>query len=320
MTMSPKQVTRTIRSIGTTAVVAVTHPASADQAEAILVAELNALDQACSRFRGDSEIWTLYRAAGKPVVVSELLFDVVRTACEVAVQTQGAVDPTVGRCLEQLGYDRDFDLLDDNRSPLGAAPRPAPGWWTVDLDEEKRTVAVPPGARLDVGASAKALAADRIATLVSERAHTGALVSIGGDVAVAGPAPEGGWPVGIAVDSSTPLPAVDVVVAIDRGGLASSSPEVRAWHRGGRHLHHIVDPATGDCVPPYWQLVSVTAPTCVEANALSTAAVVWGADAVTRLAQYRQPVRLVRQDGEVLTLNGWPEDRPVWSVATAVAR
>ena len=73
-------------------------------------------------------------------------------------------------------------------------------------------------------------------------------------------------------------------------------------------MHHIVDPATGDCVAPYWRLVSASGHSCVDANAASTAALVWGRLAVEKLVALGQPARLVRHDGEVIALNGWPPD------------
>ena len=115
---------------------------------------------------------------------------------------------------------------------------------------------------------------------------------------------------GIARESSTPVEQVDQVVAISRGGLASSAPSVRAWRAGGRDVHHIVDPTTGDCVEPYWVLVSATGSSCVEANLVTTAAVVWAERATHELARFEQSVRLVRLDGKVFFLNGWPQEHP----------
>lgn len=299
--------TRSLRAIGTTAVVAVTDPAQAERALAVVGDELDALDLACSRFRPDSEIHRLYREPGTAVPVSELLFDVLRTALEVAADTEGAVDPTVGSAMEALGYDRDFAALSEVGPELDAHPAPAPGWRLVELDPGARTARVPAGVSIDVGSSAKAFAADRTAVAVAGETGAGALVSVGGDVAVAGPAPSGGWAIGIAPDSSAPLDAVDQVVAITEGGLASSSPFVRSWRRGGRRLTHILDPATGSPASPHWQLVSVTAPTCVMANALATAAVVWGEAAVPRLRKRGHPARLVDLRGQVVVVNGWPE-------------
>src|ERR1700688_1269237 len=299
---------RSMRAIGTTAIVAVTEPAAIDKAEAILRDELAAIDATCSRFRPDSELWSLYKSNGAPVKVSALLFDAIKVACDVAYRTDGAVDPTVGLAIETLGYDRDFDELDADGTALEEAPQPAPGWWIIELDERRRTVRVPRGTHIDLGASAKAFVADRAARLIAHGGHTGVLVSIGGDVAAAGTAPDGGWALGIAADSSTPVAEVDQVISIEAGGIASSSTSVRTWQRGGRRLHHIVDPATGDSAPAYWTLVSASGDTCVDANAASTAAVVWGRRAVAKLVDLGQPTRLVRHDKQVLALNGWPPE------------
>lgn len=180
------------------------------------------------------------------------------------------------------------------------------GYSHVQLNPRDRTVRIPRGVRLDLGSTAKALAADRAAARIAANVGGGVLVSLGGDVAVAGPAPAGGWAVGIARESSTPAEQVDQVVAITHGGLASSATAVRAWTAGGREVHHIVDPRTGDCAEPYWVLVSATGGSCVEANQVSTAAIVWGATALEKLPGFDQAVRLVRHDGKVFSVNGWP--------------
>jgi thiamine biosynthesis lipoprotein len=131
-------------------------------------------------------------------------------------------------------------------------------------------------------------------------------VSIGGDIAVSGPPPDGGWSIGVAVDSRTAPDHAPHRVAIREGGLASSSTQVRTWQMGSELMHHIVDPRTGRSCNPYWTLVSATAPSCVDANTLSTAAVVWGEDATERLRPFGQSVRLVRHDGEIFVVGGWP--------------
>lgn len=299
---------RTMRAIGTTAIVVVTGPAKIETAARILRDELVAIDVTCSRFRADSELSALHRADGTAMKVSSLLFDAITVACDVAQRTDGAVDPTVGSAIAALGYDRDFDELDPDGIELQDSPRRAPGWRKIELDRHEHTVRIPPGTHIDLGASAKALVADRAAHRIAHSLDTGALVSIGGDIATAGTAPDGGWSVGIAADASAPTEAVDQVVSISNGAMASSSTTVRTWQRGGRRLHHIVDPATGNCAPPFWLLVSAVAESCVDANAMSTAAVVWGPRAVAKLVELGLPVRLVRHDGDVIVLNGWPPD------------
>ena len=183
---------------------------------------------------------------------------------------------------------------------------PATGWQSIEVDLDKRTVRTPQGVLLDLGASAKALAADRAAASIARRTGAGVLVSIGGDVAVAGPSPAGGWPIGIAHSSSASADSVDQVVAVTSGGIASSSTTVRRWKRAGRVVHHIVDPATGENAPECWSLVSVAASSCVEANAASTASVVWGPSAAKRLTIAGLPARLVSVTGSVETVCGWP--------------
>jgi thiamine biosynthesis lipoprotein len=296
----PSLTARSFRALGTTATVFVTDPSRADEA----------IDRACSRFRSDSELAHLHANAGRTVQVSSLLFEALDVAYSVAERTHGAVDPTVGNAIEALGYDRDFDEIESR--PLSTADLgPVPGFRHLHLDHKLRAVRIPRGSRLDLGSSAKALLADRAAAHAAEELGTGSLVSIGGDVAVAGDPPPEGWAIGIAVHSSAGADDVDQVVAIRRGGLASSSTEVRTWQMGNEHVHHIVDPATGRCSTPHWRLVSAAGASCVDANALTTAAVVWGDQAVERLRPFDQAVRLLRYDGEVFTLGGWPEpERP----------
>jgi thiamine biosynthesis lipoprotein len=301
--------TRSMRAIGTTATVAVTEAAQADRALALLEAELVAIDDACSRFRPDSELRRLEATGGgRPVVVSPLLFEALEVAGAVATLTAGIVDPTIGSALVALGYDRDFDELVAGHPAPEAMAEPAPGWWRIALDPERGTAAVPEGVHVDLGSSAKALVADRSAARMAPALGCGVLVNLGGDIAVAGPAPLDGWAVGIASECTTAIEHVDQVVSITSGGLATSGTTARSWERNGRTVHHIIDPWTGAPAPAVWSLVSTTASSCVEANAWSTAAVVWGEDAPGNLAALGVCARLVRPDGEVVRIGGWPVD------------
>lgn len=298
---------RSFRALGTTATVVSTVAEHADEAERILRAEVEAIDLACSRFRPDSDLASFHAHAGRTVEVPPLLFEALDVAYSVAERTHGAVDPTVGSALATLGYDRHFEEIESR--PLHLADLgPVPGFRHLHLDHVQHTARIPADVRLDLGSSAKALLADRAAARVTGTLGSGALISIGGDVAVAGEPPLEGWAIGIAVDSATGPDDVDQVVAIRRGGLASSSTGVRTWQMGTAQVHHIVDPGTGCSSSPYWRLVSAVGPSCVDANALSTAAVVWGDQAMERLRPFGQAVRLLRHDGQVFTLGGWPDE------------
>jgi thiamine biosynthesis lipoprotein len=309
----PPVAVRSMTAIGTMASVAVTDPRRANEALGALANELRALDQACSRFRPDSELRRVEaRGQTRPVQISPLLFEVIDTACRVAVETAGTVDPTVGSALVALGYDRDFSQINASDRPETAdsfVARPAPGWWQITLDPEAGTVSIPAGVHVDLGATAKAFASDRAAARLSAALDCGVLVNLGGDVAVAGAAPDGGWAVGIAAHCATETDHVDQVVTILNGGLATSGTTARTWWRAGRRVHHIVDPWTGEAAPAVWSLVSAAASSCVEANAWSTAAVVWGKMAVDNLRSWDVTARLVDAHGSVTTVGRWPADQ-----------
>ncbi len=300
---------RTLHAIGTTAIVVVTDEGAADVAAQLLADDLARLDVACSRFREDSELRRVERTSrGRPVAVSPLLYEALEVACAVAVRTAGTVDPTVGSAVASLGYDRDFDAVRTAPDASGthAAPGATPGWWQLTLDPEARTLAVPEGVRIDLGSTAKALAADRSAERIATLVGCGVLVNLGGDVSVAGHGPAAGWSVGIAPRSDAATSDVDEIVPLADGGLATSGTTARSWTHRGRAVHHIVDPWTGDSAPAVWTLASAVAPTCVEANAWTTAAIVWGDDAPGNLAARGVRARLVAADGTVVTVGAWP--------------
>jgi thiamine biosynthesis lipoprotein len=294
-------------ALGTTAELVVTDEGALVAASELLDAELARIDRVASRFRGDSELNRLNAAAGTGVGVSVDLLEAIDAALAMAAATDGLVDPTVGLAMNRLGYDRDFadvrDGVDGELPPMRAVP----GWRSVTLDRRHRTVRLVENTALDLGATAKALASDRAAATISTRLGCGALVSLGGDVAVAGPAPAGGFAVGIA-DTCTD-PRATEAVGISTGGLATSGIGVRQWRLGAHQVHHILDPSTGLPADLSWRTVSVTAATCVQANAASTAAIILGARAVEWLEGLGLPARLVRLDGAVVSTSGWPLPR-----------
>ncbi|MFE9093416.1 FAD:protein FMN transferase [Streptomyces sp. NPDC007264] len=309
------------RALGTVVTLLVADPAALEEARGLLDAELAAIDLACSRFREDSELSALNRADGRPLRVSGTFVDALAVALDAAAATDGDVDPTCGGVLVDLGYDRDFTEVARDGSRAVVTARPVPGWRVVELDAEAGVVRVPAGLVLDLGATAKALAADRAAARIHAAVGCGVLVNLGGDISVAGPAPDDGWRI-LVTDGTSPAgggtsPAGEDpdparsgaphrAVAITEGGLATSGTGVRRWRRGRETVHHIVSPHTGECAPSSWQTVTVAASTCVGANTASTAAVVRGEAAVEWLEGLAVPALLVRPDGRATVTGAWP--------------
>jgi len=302
----------TFSVFGTTATLLVSEPSAVQAARAVADAELAAVDRACSRFRADSELSRLNAAGGRTVPVTGLFAEILGVALRAARLTGGDVDPTCGGALAGIGYDRDFALLagaDSSASHEVAPPHRVPGWRSVHLDQPARRVRLGRGAQLDLGATAKAWAADRCAAKIAAQTGSAVLVSLGGDIAVAGTPPEAGWRIRVTDDHAAGPDAPGQTVTIASGGLATSSTTVRAWAAGGRRMHHIIDPATGEPARSCWRTVSVAAASCVDANTASTAAIVRSTAALSWLQDAGLPTRLVRADGSVEVTAGWPRHR-----------
>ncbi|MDG4770274.1 FAD:protein FMN transferase [Solwaraspora sp. WMMD792] len=286
---------------GTLARVVVSDPAAVPAARTIVDDVLAAVDAACSRFRADSELVRACRSGGTPVRISPLLAGLVSVALRAARETDGDVDPTVGSALCRLGYDEDLRWVTlHGRPAVARTVPPAADWRQVRLDGTELTV--PDGVQLDLGATAKAWAADRCARDVARRCRVGVLVALGGDIATAGPAPDERWRIRVQDRPSDPA----CVIGLPAGGaVATSSTVSRQWTAGDATMHHIVDPRTGTPAGRVWRSVSVAAYSCVRANTLSTAALVRGAAADRWLAGLGAPARLVAEDGTVRTVGGW---------------
>jgi FAD:protein FMN transferase len=276
-------------------------------------AELAAIDSAASRFQPESELSTLNRAGGDWTSVSPLLLQALALGVQAAALTGGAVDPTLGGELRDLGYDRDFEQLAHLPAtrPLQYAvdsdrPSRRSRWAQIELRGEPPSARLPPGTQIDLGATAKALAADRAAAAAHTATGSGVLVSLGGDISTAGDCPVGGWPIHVTDDHRSDASAEGQTITIRDGGLATSSVVARRWEHEGRDHHHILDPETGRPVEPYWRTVSVAAGDCADANIASTAALVLGERAPAWLAEHELPARLVAVDGAVKLLGGWP--------------
>ena len=281
-----------------------------ERAVELAEAVIREVDRACSRFRPDSDLAQANAHAGSWTSVDPLLAAAVAVALDAARETDGLVDPCLGKALVEIGYDDDLAVVlarGDLRAVPPASARPD-AWREVRVDPDG-AVFVPAGLHLDLGATAKAWAADLLAVTLVDAVGGDALVSLGGDIRIAG-ASSRPWPVTI---TEHPDGIGDDIapeeVVLDGGGLATSSTVVRRWTAGGIARHHLLDPRTARPVTPYWRTVTATGPSSVAANVATTAAVVLGAEAEAWLEARAVDARLVAVDGTVHRTGRWPAPR-----------
>jgi len=273
-----------------------------EHARQLAVQLLDDVDRTCSRFRQDSDLVRANLGAGSWTEVDPILVQ----AMDAAAQTDGVVDPTLGHAMDAVGYDRDIALVRAGSTCATAVPVPARvGAWQEILLDPAGAVRVPAGCALDLGATAKAWAADLIVDVIAAESNSTVVISLGGDVAVACRGEQRGWPVAISeiVDDR----AGAEIVHLPYGGLASSSTSARRWVRGGVIQHHLLDPLTGEPTRGPWRTVTATGATCLAANTASTAAIVLGDRAVGWLTDRDIPARLVDTEGRIVRTDRWPE-------------
>ncbi len=307
----------TWRALGTYVYLATADPAQLGPAQAMAQAVLAEVDRTCSRFRSDSDLMRANARPGRWVAVDPLLVAAVSVAVEAAEHTDGLVDPCLGRSMVQLGYDADLDEVrrrpaptaPDPTSPDPTSPGPPPAprrgaWRDIGLDPDG-AVRVPHGCSLDLGATAKAWAADLVAATLVDGLGCGVVVSLGGDIRCDAPPDSSGpgWPVRV---TERPGEGRGQTVWLAGGGLATSSTTVRRWSSGGPVRHHIVDPRTGLPTTGPWRTVTATGPTSVAANTASTAALVLGDQARPWLRDRSVTARLVSDTGAVHAVGSWP--------------
>ena len=253
-------------------------------------AEFGRLETVLSRFRSDSELSQL-NETGAGHVGPELL-EVIELAIEARAASGGRFDPTVHDAVVAAGYDRSFELLDNDGAGASSVPVRVGG--AVAIDRTAGHVALEPGYRLDLGGIAKGWAADR--TLAVLAAAGPALVNAGGDVAAAGRV----WP--IAVEAA----GEEITLGLEDGGVATSGRDRRNWLCEGEPRHHLIDPVTGSPADGDVLAVTVAAGSAAEAEVLATTLFLAGDSrrALDEADLAAIPTVLVTSAGEVLLAGG----------------
>lgn len=260
-----------------------------DATEALSAAEAEfcRLEAILSRFRADSELARLNRAgrldAGPDLVrVTEL-------ALAARDQTAGRFDPTVHDAVVAAGYDRTFESIAPDGPEAENEPRVCGG--LVRVTRER--IELEDGVRLDFGGIGKGYAAERAAEVLATAGPC--LVNAGGDIAVRA----GAWPVAVQTGDSS------LTLELTSGALATSGRDRRRWRRGGRELHHLIDPATGSPAAGDLVRTTVVASDAVTAEVWAKALFLAGGEAGAAEADVlRLPSVFVLTDGSTRLAGG----------------
>jgi thiamine biosynthesis lipoprotein len=226
-----------------------------------------------SRFREDSALSRINRTAGSgPQPVPPRLWAVLTEAFQAAADTDGIFDPTLGRSMQRIGYDRSFERMTITGAAVTDTVQAAPsGWRRVRLNSDDRTITLPRDLALDAGGIAKGWTVDYVTLVLAALGPV--LVDGGGDLRAIGRVEGERWLVAV----EDPFePARDRGRVRLEGGLTTSGVGGRCWHRGGRTLHHIIDPRTGTSAQTDLHGVTVHARDAMTADVAAKVALVLG--------------------------------------------
>ncbi len=260
------------------------------------------IDRTFSRFRSDSELERLHRDGGRTHSASPLFIELLSLALNAARSTGGLFDPTIRDALEAAGYDRSIELIESGGPGGEREYLPAGRWQEIEFDERRGDVRIPDGVRLDFGGIGKGFAVDYTLRGLPP-VDCGVLISAGGDLAVAGPAPDGGW---ICDIESTTQADADETVMLESGAIATSGLGRRTWMRDGNALHHLIDPMSGKPAHSPWTFVTVIAGTCVAADVAAKTAFLKGVAGPDWIESIGIAGRFRALDGSITRTTRWP--------------
>ncbi len=265
------------------------------------IRELNSI---LSDYDPDSELSLLSKSSGTGASqsVSPELWFVLEKAQQLSAASDGAFDVTVGPCIELWRQARRTHRFPDQKK-LSAA-RSKIGFTNIVFHPGNRSVELRrAGMQLDLGGIAKGYAADEAIKVLQQHGITRAFVAGSGDMAFNDPPPgQKGWRIEVAPLDVTNAPP-KLFVTLAHAGIATSGDIFQRVELDGKRYSHIVDPKTGIGLTDH-SLVTVIAPTGIDADGLATAISVLGPEKGLKLLE-RFPgaaahiVRLI--DGKIQT-------------------
>ena len=252
--------------------------AETEQVGDIASSEAWRIEDRFSRYLDGNIVAQINSAAGKPVEVDAETAALLDFSATLSELSGGRFDITSGVLREVWHFDGSDRVPSDDAV---AAVLRRVGWHRVDWQAPILRLEL--GMEIDLGGIGKEYAADRVAALVRDASPRGALVNLGGDLAVARTRTDGSpWKVGI---ESVESPGADAMIELSAGALATSGDARRFLVNNGVRYGHILDPTTGWPVADAPRSVTVAADTCTQAGMLSTLAMLKGADAEIFLAE-----------------------------------
>lgn len=295
------------RTMGTGWTVKLVAPAQTgtDMLRRGIQAQLDRVDRQMSTWKPDSDLSRFNRApAGTWQPLPEAFFSVLRHALEVARDSGGAYDPTVGPLVDLWGFGPRQRAHRPPSAQAIADVRQHVGWQRIRLDAAGRKAYQPGGVHLDLSAVAKGFGVDEVARWLRARGVNDFLVEVGGELRAHGHKPDGSpWHVaverpGAAAGKVERRDQVGHVLALDDRAIATSGDYRHYFEDAGRYYSHHIDPRSGQPVAHRVASVTVLADTCMEADPLGTTLSVLGPEEGMAWARERDLAVLMIVHGE----------------------
>jgi thiamine biosynthesis lipoprotein len=272
-------------------------PQLAARAAELVMAEVKRIEQKYSRYRDDSVTTRINQDAGTRATAIDAETAALLRHADACFRISGGLFDLTSGVLRKVW---DFRTGVVPSAAQIETILPLVGWSQLELGAEHLYMPRS-GMELDFGGIGKEYAVDCACQVLQQLDIKHALVSLGGDVRIIGPRPDGSpWPVYIA----HPRKPGEIIATmhLGQGAVTTSGDYQRFFEREGKRYCHILNPATGQPVDT-WQSASVLSALCVDAGSISTIAMLMEQDALTFLEQRGENALLIDQSGRTHGFN-----------------
>jgi len=244
-------------------------------------AEIKRLEKLLSVTDKDSDVYKINLNCGTFVSVSDECFTLIKTAKEVSKAASGYFDITVYPAIKLWGFTTsEYQVPDENEL---LAVKEKIGYYNIELNESNKTVKIPQGSSIDLGAIAKGYIADKTAEMLINNGVTSALLNFGGNIKLIGSKPEGeDFKIGIKAPFTDSYFATLNVRDLT---VSTSGDYERYFEKEGVMYHHILNPFTASPAESDIKSATVIGKKGELCDALSTAAFVLKSENITELSE-----------------------------------